>query len=133
MSIIILSRVYLGVSQSRSRGNHTFYLTQKLGLCFANLGIHDLVSTTNYDRFHGSSGAPVDFGEAPSQMLENWSWDVSLLQRLSKPFSSISTEYFELWKKLSNGEQQPPETLPHAVIDGLIRERRIGAGLRALH
>ena len=33
---------------------------------------HELLSRTRYSRFHGTTGA-LDFVEAPSQMLENWS------------------------------------------------------------
>jgi metallopeptidase MepB len=46
-------------------------------------GVHHLVSRTRYARFHGPAGTPVDLGEAPSQMLENWCWDAGLLKRMS--------------------------------------------------
>ena len=65
-------------------------------------------------------------------MLENWSWNPSILKRLSKHYSYISPQYFEAWKKTSNGKQQPPETLPDTAINSLIRERGIGAAIRAL-
>lgn len=35
---------------------------------------HELLSRTQYSRFHGTTVA-LDFAEAPSQMLENW-WSI---------------------------------------------------------
>ncbi|KAF7792617.1 hypothetical protein EIP86_003714 [Pleurotus ostreatoroseus] len=43
---------------------------------------HELLSQTRFARFHGTSG-PVDYAEAPSQMLENWCWEPKVLQKLS--------------------------------------------------
>ncbi|KAK7203164.1 hypothetical protein BZA70DRAFT_83434 [Myxozyma melibiosi] len=45
-------------------------------------GIHNLVSATQYARFHGTRVAR-DFVEAPSQMLEFWCWEPAQLKRLS--------------------------------------------------
>lgn len=44
-------------------------------------GIHDLVSETRYGRFHGATTSR-DFVEAPSQMLEFWTWLAPELKRL---------------------------------------------------
>ncbi|KAF5868716.1 putative metallopeptidase protein [Botrytis fragariae] len=48
-------------------------------------GIHDLAGRTRYSRFHGTNTVR-DFVEAPSQMLENWCWTPSQLQKLSKHY-----------------------------------------------
>ncbi|KAL8872088.1 MAG: hypothetical protein Q9174_002227, partial [Haloplaca sp. 1 TL-2023] len=48
-------------------------------------GIHDLVARTTYARFHGTMTVQ-DFCEAPSQMLENWCWDIGYLQELSSHY-----------------------------------------------
>ncbi|KYK59242.1 metallopeptidase MepB [Drechmeria coniospora] len=45
-------------------------------------GITDLVSQTRYSEVHGNR-VSEDFLETPSQMLENWCWDQSVLRRLS--------------------------------------------------
>ncbi|OAF60801.1 hypothetical protein VC83_02623 [Pseudogymnoascus destructans] len=44
-------------------------------------GIHDLSGRCTYTIFHGAETV-VDFSEEPSQMLENWCWDVSALKVL---------------------------------------------------
>ena len=95
-------------------------------------GIHDLVSKTKYARFHGPSGTPVDFGEAPSQMLENWCWDLSLLEKMSRHYSYLSPEYYEVWKKSSEDKPQPPEVLPDAMINSMIGNRYMGATIHLL-
>ena len=41
---------------------------------------HELLSRTRYSRFHGTTVA-LDFAEAPSQMLENWSSIVPFCER----------------------------------------------------
>ncbi|PVH88364.1 metallopeptidase [Cadophora sp. DSE1049] len=87
-------------------------------------GIHNLVSKTKYSRFHGTETA-VDFGEAPSQMLENWCWVPSFLKDLSQHYSYSSLGYLEMWKKVSK-ESQPPENMPDDIITGLIGSKYSG-------
>ncbi|KAI9505249.1 zinc metalloendopeptidase [Coemansia spiralis] len=43
---------------------------------------HDLCAVTKWSRFHGTS-TEWDFVEAPSQMLENWCWQPSVLRQIS--------------------------------------------------
>lgn len=54
---------------------------------------HELLSTTRFARFHGTTGA-LDFAEAPSQMLENW-WVHTVVRmvmwgELNRPIGALS-------------------------------------------
>ncbi|MCJ1477254.1 hypothetical protein MMC13_005925 [Lambiella insularis] len=98
-------------------------------------GIHDLVSKTTYARFHGTITA-VDFGEAPSQMLENWCWMAPILKSLSRHYSFLSPQYHNSWKEQAHGEAQPPEQIPDDMIEGLTRAKHVNGALyylRLLH
>lgn len=44
--------------------------------------LHSVLTQTSYASFSGTS-VPRDFVEAPSQMLENWIWDKSVLDRFA--------------------------------------------------
>lgn len=70
---------------------------------------HGLLSRTKYARFHGTSVAR-DFVEAPSQMLENWCWEPSVLTRMSSHYTT----------------QEP---LSPALIDKIIKSRYVNVGL----
>ncbi|KAH8587442.1 metallopeptidase MepB [Bisporella sp. PMI_857] len=98
-------------------------------------GIHDLVSKTRYSRFHGTNTV-IDFGEAPSQMLENWCWAPSVLKSLSRHYSFLSPEYLESWKAQSNADPQPPERIPDEIIESLVGAKHANGALfqlRVLH
>jgi len=86
--------------------------------------IHDLVSKPKYSRFHGTSVA-VDFGEAPSQMLENWCWDPAFLTGLSQHYSYTSPEHLALWKQSSQYDQ-PPEQIPNDMVAGVVGSKYCG-------
>lgn len=68
---------------------------------FHELGhvMHCICSKTKWARFHGTS-VEGDFVEAPSQMLENWCWDESVLKRLSSHHISKESIPEELTKSL---------------------------------
>ncbi|QKX52953.1 uncharacterized protein TRUGW13939_00024 [Talaromyces rugulosus] len=98
-------------------------------------GIHDLVSKTTYSHFHGTE-TEVDFGEAPSQMLENWCWTPTVLQSLSRHYSYISSEYLDHWKEQAYREPQPQEQMPDAMVESLLQAKHINGALfhlRQLH
>ncbi|THC87473.1 hypothetical protein EYZ11_013081 [Aspergillus tanneri] len=104
---------------------------------FHELGhaIHDLVSKTTYSHFHGTE-TEVDFGEAPSQMLENWCWTPSVLRSLSRHYSYLSSEYFDHWRERADRKPQPQEQMPDAMIESLLRAKHINSALfhlRQLH
>jgi metallopeptidase MepB len=91
-------------------------------------GIHDLVAKTRYARFHGTN-LVVDFGEAPSQMLENCCWIPSVLKSLSKHYSHLSPEFLELWKKQAGVDAaQPAEQIPDEMVQDLLKTRHITFG-----
>ncbi|MCJ1439435.1 hypothetical protein MMC27_008829 [Xylographa pallens] len=98
-------------------------------------GIHDLVSRTIYSRFHGTETV-IDFGEAPSQMLEHWCWTASSLKSLSRHYSALSPEYFKSWEEQAKGKSPPPEKIPDEMIESLIRAKHVNGALfhlRMLH
>jgi thimet oligopeptidase len=54
---------------------------------FHELGhaLHSIVTRANYARFAGTH-VPVDFVEAPSQMLQNWIWNKRVLDRFAADY-----------------------------------------------
>ncbi|GAA6061578.1 hypothetical protein JCM10212_004328 [Sporobolomyces blumeae] len=70
---------------------------------------HGLLSETQFAKFHGTATAR-DWVEAPSQMLENWCWVPSVLERLSSHYMRR-------------------EPLPKALISKLIASRSKNQGL----
>jgi metallopeptidase MepB len=94
-------------------------------------GIHDLVAKTKYARFHGFETV-VDFGEAPSQMLENWCWLPSVLKKLGRHYSNLSAEYLTSWKeKTGNGPEsiQPPKEIPDEMIQNLLHAKHVNKAM----
>ncbi|CCK69139.1 metalloendopeptidase KNAG_0C00260 [Huiozyma naganishii CBS 8797] len=76
-------------------------------------GIHDLVGKNRAARFNGPGATPWDFVEAPSQMLEFYTWDKNALQSLSKHYKT--------------GEQ-----IPEKLLDSLIATKHVNGALFAL-
>src|SRR6185369_2169827 len=54
--------------------------------------LHSILTRANFARFSGTS-VPRDFVEAPSQMLENWTWDKRVLD-------SFAADYRDPAKKI---------------------------------
>ncbi len=62
--------------------------------------MHTILTQAKYARFSGTS-VPRDFVEAPSQMLENWAWDKTVLD-------SFAADY-----------RDPSKKIPPAILDQL--------------
>ncbi|ODQ80313.1 hypothetical protein BABINDRAFT_161269 [Babjeviella inositovora NRRL Y-12698] len=78
--------------------------------------IHDLMGKTQHSRFHGT-GVSWDFVEAPSQMLEYWTWSPSELKSLSAHYVT-------------------GEPITDDLVASLIKTKHVNgglAGLRQLH
>ncbi|PVH83552.1 thimet oligopeptidase [Cadophora sp. DSE1049] len=98
-------------------------------------GIHDLVAKTQYARFHGTMTV-IDFGEAPSQMLENWCWTPATLKSLSRHYSTLSAECLKSWEEQANDAPPPAGTIPDEMIESLIRAKNVNGTLfqlRVMH
>ncbi|KAF2193077.1 hypothetical protein K469DRAFT_745456 [Zopfia rhizophila CBS 207.26] len=67
----------------------------------------------------------INFGEAPSQMLEKWCREPSILILLSQRYSYLSPEAFKAWEEDTNGKPQPPENIPDGMIESLIRAKNV--------
>jgi Zn-dependent oligopeptidase len=62
--------------------------------------MHCILTRASYGRFAGTS-VPGDFVEAPSQMLENWAWDIKVLD-------SFAADY-----------RDPSKKIPAEILDKL--------------
>ena len=81
--------------------------------------MHQLCSRTQWSRFHGTK-VERDFVEAPSQMLENWCWEASILQKLSSHYT----------KKDASGQ---PEKIPLELCEKIVKAKNVNAGLMNLY
>ena len=82
--------------------------------------MHNVLSRARYGR-QVSSGVPRDFVEAPSQMLENWVWDKTVLD-------TFAADYRDPTKKI------PAETIAAMVrareaTEGVFYRRQLSLGL----
>ncbi|KAJ2863902.1 metalloendopeptidase [Coemansia erecta] len=65
---------------------------------------HEICSLTKWSKFHGTR-VEHDFSEAPSQMLENWCWEPSVLARISSHYETgcrIPTDLVQIMVKARN-------------------------------
>ncbi|ANB13623.1 Prd1p [Sugiyamaella lignohabitans] len=76
-------------------------------------GLHDLVGDAKYARFSGTS-VDWDFVEAPSQMLEFWTWNKDQLKQLSGHYTD------------------PSKKLDDELIDSLIRSKHVNGAIATL-
>lgn len=76
-------------------------------------GIHDLVGKNSASRFNGPGATPWDFVEAPSQMLEFWTWNKNELTSLSKHYKT-------------------GEKIPSDLTNSLIATKHVNGALFAL-
>jgi Zn-dependent oligopeptidase len=81
-------------------------------ILFHELGhdLHCILTRAKYSRFAGTH-VPVDFVEAPSQMLQNWVWDKKVLD-------TFAVDYRDAKRKI-----------PSQIIDKLNEARLASAGL----
>jgi len=71
--------------------------------------MHEICSVSKFPRFHGTC-VECDFVEAPSQMLENWCWDPSVLKKLSM-------------------HVETGESIPDSLIDRMLKAKNLNKGL----
>ena len=72
--------------------------------------MHTILTRASYSRFSGTS-VPQDFVEAPSQMLENWAWDKTVLD-------SFAADY-----------RDPSKKIPQEILDQLKASRLATMGM----
>lgn len=71
--------------------------------------LHSILTRATLASFSGTNVAR-DFVEAPSQMLENWTWQPAVLSRFARHYET-------------------GEPLPAAIIDGMIAAKNLGSGI----
>lgn len=71
--------------------------------------LHSILTRATLANFSGTNVAR-DFVEAPSQMLENWTWQPAVLSRFARHYET-------------------GEPLPAEVIDGMIAAKNLGSGI----
>jgi metallopeptidase MepB len=114
-----------------SKPHHGQSWTSVAEISIAELGhgIHDLLSRTQYSRFHGWR-SPPDYAEALSIMLENWCWLGDELKQLSCHYTASDPLLAQEWQEQHPDEKQPPTTIPSFLVDPLVQSRH---SFRALH
>ncbi|GFP56931.1 saccharolysin [Trichoderma asperellum] len=100
-------------------------------LLFHELGhaIHDLVSVTKFAQFHGPDGTPVDFGEFPSQLLENLCHVPLVIHEISHHVSTLRNGHSS-HPNQEPAAANPPKKIPEASIRVLLQRSK---ALEALH
>lgn len=73
--------------------------------------LHSILTETTYGAFSGTNVAR-DFVEAPSQMFENWCYDVDVLSTFAKHYKT-------------------GEPIPAELVANIVRAKRVGSGIWA--
>jgi len=76
-------------------------------------GLHNLLTEATTAQFSGTA-VERDFVEAPSQMMENWVWEPSVLKLFARHYKT----------------GQP---LPQKLLDGMLAARSLGSGMTTEH
>jgi thimet oligopeptidase len=76
-------------------------------------GLHNLLAQAHYGRFSGAA-VERDFVEAPSQMMENWVWEPSVLNLFARHYKT-------------------GKPLPKPLLDGMLAARSLGSGMETEH
>lgn len=92
-------------------------------------GIHDLLSRTQYSRFHGWR-SPPDYAESLSIMLEDWCWLGDELKKLGCHYTASDPILLQEWQNQHPGQEQPPITIPDSLVNPLVSNRH---AFRALY
>jgi len=76
-----------------TKGKPSLLSHSEAEILFHELGhaLHSIVTRANYARFAGTR-VPVDFVEAPSQMLQNWIWDKRVLDTFAADYRDTPRE-----------------------------------------
>ncbi|KUL83187.1 hypothetical protein ZTR_10010 [Talaromyces verruculosus] len=90
--------------------------------------LHDILSKTQYVRFHGYS-TTLDFVELPSSFLETWCWQKDVLQKLSCHYTTLDETYLLAWRTQNPGQPDPPIQIPDNWVDKLAEHRYFNRGL----
>lgn len=120
--LVANSRKSTGDKPSLLKHDDVQTILHELGHC-----MHHLSSKVRFSRLHGPGGCPPDYFEAPSQMMENWNWEPSVLKYLSQHYTYISPEYLKTWRKDHADDKdkkpRPPEKMPDEMISNLRKSR----------
>ncbi|KAK6221988.1 hypothetical protein LQW54_001208 [Pestalotiopsis sp. IQ-011] len=92
---------------------------------FHELGhaLHDLLTKTEFVRFHGAGSLPVDATEIPSMLMENLAWVEDVLAKLSRHYTTLDVKYLDQWREDNPGKPDPPESIPDELVQALVRSR----------
>ncbi|KAL7900229.1 hypothetical protein HDV64DRAFT_290808 [Trichoderma sp. TUCIM 5745] len=101
-------------------------------LLFHELGhaIHDMVSITQFARFHGPDGTPIDFGEFPSKLLENLCHVPLVIHEISQHVSTLRNGQSSHLNQdqeaaaAAAAASNPPEKIPEASIRVLLQRSK---------
>lgn len=92
--------------------------------------MHDLLGKSRYSSMSGHRTV-LDFGEAPSQLLEYWCWTPDVLKKMSCHYSYLSEDYKKEWQSgQDDGAIQPPKQIPQQLITDLVASKNVNRGLR---